>query len=121
MNASNLLVELFVEELPPKALKKLGWKFVGPTTVYAFMQSVGMVNDHSPGCHCHAASERARLAQLRARGVVATPAPLKTDLAGKADAVSAYASQLRGLGGLPDAGAQAESYWRVAGGEEPRA
>ncbi|WP_168202326.1 PIG-L family deacetylase [Achromobacter sp. HZ01] len=64
---------------------------------------------------------QARLAQLRARGVVATPAPLKTDLAGKADAVSAYASQLRGLGGLPDAGAQAESYWRVAGGEEPRA
>ena len=43
-----------------KALKKLGWKFVGPTTVYAFMQSVGMVNDHDPGCHCHAASERAR-------------------------------------------------------------
>ena len=39
---------------------KLGWKFVGPTTVYAFMQSVGMVNDHDPGCHCHAASERAR-------------------------------------------------------------
>ncbi|WP_447917852.1 DNA-3-methyladenine glycosylase I [Achromobacter aegrifaciens] len=43
-----------------KALKKLGWKFVGPTTVYAFMQSVGMVNDHSPDCHCHAASEKAR-------------------------------------------------------------
>ncbi|MNS63264.1 DNA-3-methyladenine glycosylase 1 [compost metagenome] len=43
-----------------KALKKLGWKFVGPTTVYAFMQSVGMVNDHSPGCHCHALSDKAR-------------------------------------------------------------
>jgi len=43
-----------------KALKKLGWKFVGPTTVYAFMQSVGMVNDHNPGCHCHALSEKAR-------------------------------------------------------------
>jgi len=43
-----------------KALKKLGWKFVGPTTVYAFMQSVGMVNDHSPQCHCHALSEKAR-------------------------------------------------------------
>lgn len=43
-----------------KALKKLGWKFVGPTTVYAFMQSVGMVNDHNPGCHCHALSENAR-------------------------------------------------------------
>ncbi|MGY6272160.1 DNA-3-methyladenine glycosylase I [Achromobacter denitrificans] len=48
-----------------KALKKLGWKFVGPTTVYAFMQSVGMVNDHSPDCHCHTASEKARKAFKR--------------------------------------------------------
>lgn len=48
-----------------KALKKLGWKFVGPTTVYAFMQSVGMVNDHHPDCHCHAPSERARKAFRR--------------------------------------------------------
>lgn len=48
-----------------KALKKLGWKFVGPTTVYAFMQSVGMVNDHSPDCHCYAASEKARKAFRR--------------------------------------------------------
>ena len=31
-------------------LKRRGWTFVGPTTVYAFMQSVGMVNDHVPGC-----------------------------------------------------------------------
>ncbi|MPT28274.1 MAG: DNA-3-methyladenine glycosylase I [Achromobacter sp.] len=48
-----------------KALKKLGWKFVGPTTVYAFMQSVGMVNDHHPDCHCHRASEQARQAFRR--------------------------------------------------------
>lgn len=48
-----------------KALKKLGWKFVGPTTVYAFMQSVGMVNDHSPGCHCHAIIEKKRKAFVR--------------------------------------------------------
>lgn len=33
-----------------KALKKMGWKFVGPTTVYAFMQAMGMVNDHFEGC-----------------------------------------------------------------------
>lgn len=33
-----------------KELKKRGWKFVGPTTVYAFMQAMGMVNDHSEGC-----------------------------------------------------------------------
>ncbi len=33
-----------------KALKKRGWSFVGPTTVYAFMQAMGMVNDHIEGC-----------------------------------------------------------------------
>lgn len=36
-----------------KALKKEGFRFVGPTTVYAFMQSVGMVNDHLTSCHRH--------------------------------------------------------------------
>ena len=34
-----------------KELKKQGWKFVGPTTVYAFMQAMGLVNDHITGCH----------------------------------------------------------------------
>ncbi|WP_034638250.1 DNA-3-methyladenine glycosylase I [Desulfovibrio cuneatus] len=34
-------------------LRKLGFKFVGPTTMYAFMQATGMVNDHLPGCHCY--------------------------------------------------------------------
>lgn len=33
-----------------KDLKKLGWKFVGPTTAYAFMQAMGLVNDHIVGC-----------------------------------------------------------------------
>lgn len=33
-----------------KALKQRGWKFVGPTTMYAFMQSMGVVNDHLEGC-----------------------------------------------------------------------
>jgi len=33
-----------------KELKKRGWKFVGPTTVYAFMQAMGLVNDHAEGC-----------------------------------------------------------------------
>ncbi len=33
-----------------KDLKKRGWKFVGPTTCYAFMQAMGMVNDHIKGC-----------------------------------------------------------------------
>ena len=34
-----------------KELKKRGWKFVGPTTMYAFMQAMGMVDDHLHGCH----------------------------------------------------------------------
>jgi DNA-3-methyladenine glycosylase I len=38
-----------------KGLKARGFRFVGPTTVYAFMQSAGMVNDHIVSCHRHAA------------------------------------------------------------------
>ena len=37
-----------------KALKQRGFKFVGPVIVYAFMQAVGMVNDHTPSCFRHA-------------------------------------------------------------------
>ncbi|MCL5778065.1 DNA-3-methyladenine glycosylase I [Limibaculum sp. FT325] len=43
-----------------KALKRLGWKFVGPTTVYAFMQAMGVINDHVEGCVIRAEVERAR-------------------------------------------------------------
>lgn len=43
-----------------KDLKKLGWKFVGPTTVYSFMQAMGMVNDHLPGCFAYNKVELAR-------------------------------------------------------------
>lgn len=45
-----------------KDLKKRGWKFVGPTTIYAFMQAIGMVNDHAPDCMHHASAEAARAA-----------------------------------------------------------
>ena len=38
-----------------KALKTEGFRFVGPTTIYAFMQATGLVNDHIAGCHRHAA------------------------------------------------------------------
>lgn len=41
-----------------KDLKKRGWSFVGPTTVYAFMQAMGLVNDHVGECHCHADIEK---------------------------------------------------------------
>lgn len=50
-----------------KDLKKRGWSFVGPTTVYAFMQAMGMVNDHIEGCFCRAESERARASFVRPR------------------------------------------------------
>lgn len=43
-----------------KDLKKRGWKFVGPTTVYAFMQAMGLINDHVDGCVTRAKVERAR-------------------------------------------------------------
>jgi DNA-3-methyladenine glycosylase I len=43
-----------------KELKRRGWRFVGPTTVYAFMQAMGLVNDHLGGCAAHALIERAR-------------------------------------------------------------
>ena len=45
-----------------KELKKLGWRFVGPTTVYAFMQAMGLVNDHADGCVTRAEVARARRA-----------------------------------------------------------
>ncbi|MGE0282475.1 MAG: DNA-3-methyladenine glycosylase I [Rhizobiaceae bacterium] len=43
-----------------KELKRRGWSFVGPTTVYAFMQAMGMVNDHLEGCYCREEVERER-------------------------------------------------------------
>jgi DNA-3-methyladenine glycosylase I len=43
-----------------KDLKKLGWKFVGPTTVYAFMQAMGLINDHVDACIIRDKVERAK-------------------------------------------------------------
>lgn len=48
-----------------KDLKKRGWKFVGPTTVYAFMQAMGLVNDHMNNCYCRVEVERERKAFKR--------------------------------------------------------
>jgi DNA-3-methyladenine glycosylase I len=50
-----------------KDLKKRGWSFVGPTTVYAFMQAMGLVNDHLDGCHCRREVEKMRKAFVRPR------------------------------------------------------
>ncbi len=41
-----------------KDLKRRGFRFVGPTIMYAFMQAVGMVNDHLPGCRANARASR---------------------------------------------------------------
>lgn len=51
-----------------KDLKRRGWTFVGPTTVYAFMQAMGLVNDHVEGCFV-------RPAAIRDRRAVVPPAP----------------------------------------------
>jgi len=45
-----------------KALKARGWRFVGPTTAYAFMQAMGLVNDHEPDCFIRAQVAAARAA-----------------------------------------------------------
>lgn len=45
-----------------KDLKKLGWKFVGPTTVHAFMQAMGLINDHARGCVVRPIADQARRA-----------------------------------------------------------
>jgi len=40
--------------------KRRGWRFLGPTTVYAFMQAMGVVNDHLTGCHARATVQAVR-------------------------------------------------------------
>lgn len=47
-----------------RELKRRGWRFVGPTTAYAFFQSMGVVNDHLVGCH-----RREEVAALRANAL----------------------------------------------------
>ena len=48
-----------------KDLKKRGWSFIGPTTAYAFMQAMGMVNDHVEGCEWRSRTENLRQAFVR--------------------------------------------------------
>lgn len=57
-----------------KDLKRRGWKFVGPTTAYAFMQAMGLVNDHEEGCFVRAAIEGER----RAFQPPSSPRPSRT-------------------------------------------
>ena len=48
-----------------KDMKQRGWKFLGPTTLYAHMQAMGMVNDHLHGCHVQPLAAAARAAMQR--------------------------------------------------------
>lgn len=54
-------VKTDISEALSKDLKKRGFKFVGPVIVYAFMQAVGMVNDHSTDCHVYDACKNTRV------------------------------------------------------------
>ena len=55
-----------------KDLRRRGWTYVGPTTVYAFMQAMGLVNDHLDGCSAREEAERARRDLVRS-GVRTSP------------------------------------------------
>jgi DNA-3-methyladenine glycosylase I len=59
-NALSSLAETAESRALAKDLKGRGWRFVGPTTVYAFMQAMGLVNDHLDGCEVRDPVERAR-------------------------------------------------------------
>ena len=52
-----------------KDLKRRGWTFVGPTTVYAFMQAMGLVNDHLDGCWVRDQAEASRRAAAQSVGI----------------------------------------------------
>lgn len=66
-----------------KDLKQRGWTFVGPTTVYAFMQAMGLVNDHLHGCAHRTAVEQAQSPQRQAAPARRGPADAGPYLAGK--------------------------------------
>ena len=57
-STSQVPAETAVSRAMSKELAQRGFKFCGPTIVYAFMQAVGMVNDHLVRCHRHAACEK---------------------------------------------------------------
>jgi len=58
--AGEIPAQTDVSKAISKDLRKRGWSFVGPTTIYAFMQAMGMVNDHIEGCMCRPLVEEER-------------------------------------------------------------
>jgi DNA-3-methyladenine glycosylase I len=73
-------------------LKRRGWSFVGPTTCYAFMQAMGLVNDHLEGCHARDTAESAR------RAVAAKLGHPRAGALGKARRAEATAARARVTG-----------------------
>jgi DNA-3-methyladenine glycosylase I len=65
LNAGELLGATDESRALAREFKRRGWRFVGPTTVYAFMQAMGLVNDHLTGCHARATADGAREAFTR--------------------------------------------------------
>lgn len=61
-----------------RSLRKHGFRFVGPTTVYAFMQAMGLVNDHFAGCPARAVCERARARMRVPRPSTGTGRPVSS-------------------------------------------
>lgn len=61
VDADNMVATSAESTALSKELKKRGWKFVGPTTVYSFMQSMGLVNDHFENCHVRDECEKLRV------------------------------------------------------------
>jgi len=64
---ADLPAQTEISKAVSKDLRKRGWSFVGPTTVYAFMQAMGMVNDHVATCFCRAEVEDQQQAFVRPR------------------------------------------------------
>ncbi len=62
---SDIPAETELSKRISKALKAEGFRFVGPTTIYAFMQSAGMVNDHLVGCFRHAECAKLQRASVK--------------------------------------------------------
>ena len=63
--AASMLTQTEQSQRLSKTLRKMGFNFVGPTTMYALMQSMGVVNDHLEGCSHRAAVDEARAALKR--------------------------------------------------------
>jgi DNA-3-methyladenine glycosylase I len=62
---TDIAVSTQESEALSKALRGMGFAFVGPTTMYALMQSVGLVNDHFEGCWVRAECEKKRVIALK--------------------------------------------------------